>query len=228
LNASTPGPKKTLELLIQFKTKHLFSRPQNTALPVSSAFQQSFQKIQFNSIDFIDYCYYIPSFVSPSKLMRYTNRPPNRKNRAFSLVEAIFTIAIIAVMSSIVVAAISNASRDANRIVARQQQATLNSALNAWVMGSMRIASGANEGQLRSLEDVRAEYNGQASSLARLQLVAPAAGSGYLDETTREHFIQYTNNSGRIESSALEAGNQHITLPTWASGEFPKALLQDN
>jgi type II secretory pathway pseudopilin PulG len=160
--------------------------------------------------------------------MLHINRPPNRKNRAFSLVEAIFTIAIIAVMSSIVVAAISNATRDANRIVARQQQATLNGALNAWVMGSMRVTSGANEGQLRSLEDVRAEYNGQTTSLARLLLIAPDATSGYLDESTRSHFIDYTNNSGRIESSALEAGNQHITLPTWASGEFPKALLQDN
>jgi hypothetical protein len=125
-------------------------------------------------------------------------------------------------------AAFTSASRDANRIVARQQQSTLNSALNAWVMGSMRIASGANEGQLRSLEDVRTEYNGQASALTRLQLIAPAIGSGYLDESTRAHFVAHTNNSGRIESAALEASSQHITLPTWVSGEFPKALLQDN
>jgi prepilin-type N-terminal cleavage/methylation domain-containing protein len=160
--------------------------------------------------------------------MTPSSRPSRLRNQGFSLVEAIFTIAIIAVMSSIVVAAISNATRDANRIVARQQQATLNSALNAWVMGSMRVTSGANEGQLRSLEDVRAEYNGQTTSLAKLLLVSPDAASGYLDESTRAHFVEYTTNSGRIESSALKAGNQHITLPTWASGEFPKALLQDN
>jgi type II secretory pathway pseudopilin PulG len=157
-----------------------------------------------------------------------TSSPPVFNRRAFSLVEAIFTIAIISVMSSIIIAAISNASRDANRIVARQQQAALNSALNAWVMGSMRVTSGVNEGQLRSLEDIRAEYNGQSTSLAKLQLISPDATSGYLDESTRAHFIQYTNNSGRIESSALESGNQHITLPSWTSGEFPKALLQDN
>lgn len=160
--------------------------------------------------------------------MNHTSRPLTQRNNAFSLVEAIFTIAIISIMSSIILAAITNASRDANRIVARQQQATLNSALNAWVMGSMRVTSGVNEGQLRSLEDVRSEYNGQTTSLARLLLIAPDATSGYLDESTRSHLIQYTNNSGRIESSALEAGSQHITLPTWNSGEFPKALLQDN
>jgi hypothetical protein len=49
------------------------------------------------------------------------------------MIEAIFGIAIIAVMSSLVVAAITNASRDANRIGARHQQATLNKALNVWV-----------------------------------------------------------------------------------------------
>jgi type II secretory pathway pseudopilin PulG len=185
-------------------------------------------KVQLNSIDYIAYCDYILLLSFPSNLMTKTKRAPNRKTQAFSLVEAIFTIAIISIMSSIVVAAITSASRDANRIVARQQQATLNSALNAWVMGSMRIASGANEGQLRSLEDVRTEYNGQASALTRLQLIAPAIGSGYLDESTRAHFVAHTNNSGRIESAALEASSQHITLPTWVSGEFPKALLQDN
>jgi Tfp pilus assembly protein FimT len=151
-----------------------------------------------------------------------------RRSSGFSLIEAIFTIGIIAIMSSIVVAAISNASRDANRIVARQQQATLNGALNAWVMGSMRVASGANEGQLLGIEDLRAEYNGRGTALARFLLVAPDTGGGYLDESTREHFLEYTTNSGRLETSALQSAKQHLTLPNWVSGDFPKALLQDN
>jgi prepilin-type N-terminal cleavage/methylation domain-containing protein len=157
--------------------------------------------------------------ISPSRI---------RARFGFSLIEAVFTIAIIGIMSSIIVAAISNATRDANRIVARQQQATLNSALNAWVMGSMRVASGADEGQLLSIETLRSTYNSQATSLARFLLISPDAGEGYLDQATRDHFLQYTVNSGRIESAALQAGRQHITLPAWVSGEFPKALLQDN
>jgi type II secretory pathway pseudopilin PulG len=152
----------------------------------------------------------------------------SRNTSGFSLVEAIFTIGIIAIMSSIVVAAISNASRDANRIVARQQQATVNSALNAWVMGNMRIASGVNEGQLLSIEDLRAEYNAKGTALARFLLMSPDAGNGYLDETTREHFLEYTTNSGRLETAALQFAKQHLTLPAWNPGEFPKALLQDN
>ena len=58
-----------------------------------------------------------------------------QRREGFSFVEAIFTIAIIGIMSSIVVAAISNASRDAHRVMARQQQASVQGALTAWVMG---------------------------------------------------------------------------------------------
>lgn len=156
--------------------------------------------------------------ISPSRAQHVTG---------FSLVEAIFTIAIIGIMSSIVVAAISNASRDANRIVARQQQATLNGALNAWVIGSMRVESGVQAGQLRGIEDVRAQYNSSSTSLARLLLISPTVGEGYLDEATREHFVEHSTNN-RIESSALKNAQQFITLPTWQTGEFPKAMLQDD
>lgn len=151
-----------------------------------------------------------------------------RSSAAFSLIEAVFTIAIIGVMSSIVVAAISNATRDANRIVARQQQATLNGALNAWVMGNLRVATGANAGQVLSIEDLRSQYNSRPTSLSRLLLIAPDVGEGYLDTSTRDHFVEHSTNSGRIESAALKSARQHLTLPPWNSGEFPKALLQDN
>lgn len=157
--------------------------------------------------------------ISPSRTQRLTG---------FSLVEGIFTIAIIGIMSSIVVAAISNASRDANRIVARQQQAALNGALNAWVMGSLRVEDGDNRGQVLGLEDVRSQYNASPTSLSRLLLLSPDLGEGYLDEATRAHFLEHTTNSNRIESSALKLAKQHLTLPTWETGEFPKALLQEN
>ncbi len=158
--------------------------------------------------------------ISPSRTQRLTG---------FSLVEAIFTIAIIGIMSSIVVAAIANASRDANRIVARQQQAALNSALNAWVMGTLRVPRGeSNEGQVYGLEQVRSMYNGRPTSLSRLLLISPDLEEGYLDEATRAHFIEHTTNSNRIESSALKLAKQHLTLPIWQTGEFPKAMLQDN
>lgn len=152
----------------------------------------------------------------------------HRRSAAFSLIEAIFTIAIIGIMSSIVVSAINNASRDANRVVARQQQATLQSALQSWVLGNMRVVGGADDGILRSVEDLRSAYNNAPTTSARFQLVAPPIGEGYLDPITRDHFAENSTNTNRLETAALKASRQHFTLPTWQSGEFPRALLQDN
>ena len=64
--------------------------------------------------------------------MTPTTQPSRRRTQAFSRFEALYAIAIIAVMCSLVVAAITNASRDANPIGVRQQQAALNKALHVW------------------------------------------------------------------------------------------------
>lgn len=154
--------------------------------------------------------------------------PERRSTAAFSLIEAIFTIAIIGIMSTIVVSAINNASRDANRVVARQQQATLQSALQSWVLGNMRVVGGANDGMLRSIENLRSSYNSASTTVARFQLIAPPVGEGYLDSNTRDHFADHSTNSNRLETAALKSTNQHLSLPTWQSGEFPRAMLQDN
>lgn len=152
-----------------------------------------------------------------------------RWRRGFSFVEAIFTIAIIGIMSSLVVAAISNASRDANRVMARQQQAALQSALTAWVMSQTRVGSTA---QVRSLESVRTIYNALSTSTARFNLLVPNASSpdpairaGFLDQTTADHFLSYTTNTDRLKSAALDNAKQYLSLPTWQTGDFPRVDL---
>jgi type II secretory pathway pseudopilin PulG len=149
--------------------------------------------------------------------------------RGFSFVEAIFTIAIIGIMSSLVVAALSNASRDANRVMARQQQTALNSALTAWVMSQTRVGSSA---QVRSLESVRTTYNALKLTSARFNLLVPNPSSsdpnaraGFIDQTTAEHFLEYTTSTDRLKSSALENSKQYLTLPDWQSGDFPRVDL---
>lgn len=147
----------------------------------------------------------------------------------FSFVEAIFSIAIIGIMSSLVVGAISNASRDAHRVIARQQQASVQSALTAWVMAQTRLAGTS---QIRSLESVRISYNALGTTLARFNLLVPNPSSpdtnlraGFLDQTTADHFLDYTSNSDRLKTAALENARQYLTLPGWQSGDFPRVDL---
>ncbi|MDB6006055.1 MAG: hypothetical protein JWR15_3042 [Prosthecobacter sp.] len=155
-----------------------------------------------------------------------------RREKGFSFVEAIFTIAIIGIMSSIVVAAISNASRDAHRVMARQQQASVQSALTAWVMAQSRVG---NTAQFRSLESVRTTYNALPTSLTRFNLLVPNATSpdlslraGFLDQTTADHFLDYTTNANQLLTSALDNAQQYLSLPDWQSGDFPHVDLVNN
>ncbi len=152
-----------------------------------------------------------------------------RREKGFSFVEAIFTIAIIGIMSSIVVAAISNASRDAHRVMARQQQASVQSALTAWVMAQGHVG---NTAQVRGLESVRTTYNALPTTLTRFNLLVPNPTSpdlslraGFLDQTTADHFLDYTTNPNQLLTAALDNAQQYLSLPDWQSGDFPHVDL---
>lgn len=156
-------------------------------------------------------------------------RLPLRPKAAFTFVEAIFTIAVIGIMSALAISAISNGARDANRIVSRQQQAAINEALTTWVMSQTRVG---NTAQIRSLASLRTQYNALGTSLARFNLLVPNPASadenvrnGYLDKTTASHFLEYTTNSDRLQSKALQGSSQYLTLPTWQDGGFPTVEL---
>jgi type II secretory pathway pseudopilin PulG len=152
--------------------------------------------------------------------------------RAFTFVEAIFTIAIIGIMSALALSAISNGARDANRIVARQQQAALQEAVNAWVMNQMRQtvidSTGRQVAQLRSLNSVRASYNSLTTTSARFNLLVPNAAStdpnarnGYIDRSTADHFFEYTSSTDRLYTAALKGVKMHLTLPMWQFESYP-------
>lgn len=158
-------------------------------------------------------------------------RPARLRESGFSFVEAIFTIAIIGIMSSLVVAAISNASRDAHRVMARQQQAAVQSAVTAWVMAQTRVGSTA---QYRNLESLRSYYNSLGTTRARFELLRPNPTSpdlslraGFLDQTTVDHFDDYMFSSDRLQTGALDNAGQYLTLPTWQSGDFPRCEMND-
>ncbi|WP_146853449.1 hypothetical protein [Brevifollis gellanilyticus] len=132
-------------------------------------------------------------------------------------------------MSSLALSAISNSARDASRIVARQQQAAVGEALTAWVMSQTRVGTTA---QMRSLNSLRNQYNALQTTSARFNLLVPNVNStdvnvrnGYLDQSTADHFLDYTTGTDRLHTKALKNGKQYLTLPTWQDGSFPTVDL---
>ncbi|HEY8899539.1 MAG TPA: type II secretion system protein [Chthoniobacterales bacterium] len=134
------------------------------------------------------------------------------RRTAFSLVELLLVIAIIAIMASLVIAAFSNASADSRLVIARQQQAVVQEAVNSWV--AYRSAAP------RSLASARTEYNAAANGLARLALV-----QAYLDSATYSHLVANTSNVDRVRSDAMVKSGQYLQITDWPSGSYPKVNL---
>lgn len=156
-----------------------------------------------------------------------TSQRARRGSAAFSMVEMLMTIGIMSIVTSLVVISVSNASRDASRVVARQQQAAVMSAVNAWVAGSGRYPDNYSDVSLRgkmiSQESLRATYNSYSTSLAKFNQIA-----SYLDESTANHIISSTTNSDKLKSDALNMTKQYLSLPNWDSGSYPKVTLNND
>jgi prepilin-type N-terminal cleavage/methylation domain-containing protein len=142
-------------------------------------------------------------------------RSPFRKvHGAFTFLEIIIVIAVIGIMSALAISSFSNGANDAREIVARQQQATIQGAVNAWV-----AAQTAGNG---TVSETRTVYNAGETSLDRLELVR-----AYLDETSYEHFVAQSasDDSGEVLSESVRRLGWHINLPTWQGDSYPKVEL---
>lgn len=132
----------------------------------------------------------------------------------FTFIELVIVIAIIGIMSLIAISNFTNVNADAREIVARQQQAALQGAVNAWVTAQLSTST--------TVSEVRATYNALATSKLRLDLV-----SGYLDEPTYEHFIEQGSlaPSDEVTSDAVRKLGWHISMPDWDAASYPKVDL---
>lgn len=126
-------------------------------------------------------------------------------SRGFTLIEMLIVIAVIGVMSALIVAAITNATADTRLVLARQQQAVVQEAINAWV-----VATSATN----SMQKVRAEYNGSTNRFA--------LAMAYLDPGTLEHFQEFTTNSAQPRTEAIAKSGQYLVLEDWASSGYPR------
>jgi prepilin-type N-terminal cleavage/methylation domain-containing protein len=147
-----------------------------------------------------------------SKANRFDKRLSSKNllnSGAFSLIELLVVICVIGILSALIIASISNASRDSRWTVARQQQATLQTALNAWVASTISIAS------------ARRQYN-KADAIGKLGIL-----SNYFQPDT---FADFSSNSTptNIRSRILSQLNYSLTFTDWNLTNQPSVQLVTN
>ena len=132
----------------------------------------------------------------------------------FTLVEVLVVIAIIGIMTSLVITVYRNVAEDSRDVVARQQQAALQNALNNWI---------TSETTTRSVAQVRADYIAISTDLGRLNQLGP-----YLDEGTLDHFNNATTEADKIVSSALLKLGKHIQFSSWDANSYPQVQMTNS
>lgn len=131
--------------------------------------------------------------------------------RGFSLVEMLLVVAVIGILSTLIIAAITGAAKDSRIVIARQQQAALQEALNAWIAAA---SSGTN-----SLASARAAYSNASSTKDKLALLQP-----YLQASTYEHFTNYSSGTS-VSSEALQRIGASLQFSAWGSTNYPSVEM---
>jgi len=135
---------------------------------------------------------------------------PSPRAHGFTLIELLLVIAVIGVMSSLVISSVVNAAQDSRLVIAKQQQVTLQEAMNAWVSSA---SSGTN-----TIGTARAAYSGNTTVSARLALIRP-----YLHSETYEHLTNYSTSS-QVRSEAMARSGTYLQFTTWgtnATNSYP-------
>lgn len=142
------------------------------------------------------------------------NSTTHYKQAGFTFVELVIVIAVVGIMSALAIGSFSEGASDAREIVARQQQAAIQSAVNAWVASELTSRN--------TVADVRSDYNSATTSEARLNKVR-----AYLDQETYDHIFEndQVQPSDEISTSATRRLDWHIALPAWAAGSYPQVRL---
>ena len=135
-----------------------------------------------------------------------------KARKGFTMVEMLIVIAVIGIMSALVISAFSNAAQDTRRVGARQQQAAVQNAVNAWVNSTSDQVG---------ISGAMATYNAAGNSQARLQLVQL-----YLDDSSLAHFLSNTTDTSQIKSAALKKTGQYLVLDSWVVTSYPKVELK--
>lgn len=132
---------------------------------------------------------------------------PPSKARAFSLVEILIVIAVIAVLATLVLPQILNTRASAHVMTARQQQVELQTALGNWISAQSSGPGG--------LAAARTAYTGN-----KLALVG-----GYLSAGT---YAALSGNGDNVTSDALNGAKAKLQFSSWSSGAQPTVNWVNN
>jgi type II secretory pathway pseudopilin PulG len=127
---------------------------------------------------------------------------PRENQAAFSLMEALVTVAIIGTITLLLIPSISPMKQGSSVQVARQQQAELQTALGSWV-----AAASAGPGGLAA---ARSAYNSAGSKLGLLQ--------NYLQPST---YAMFGGGGSSVTSEALTAAGASLQFSSWSVGSAP-------
>jgi len=139
--------------------------------------------------------------------LRLNSASRSQHCRAFTLIEMLLVVAVIGILTSLVIAAIFNSAADARLVIARQQQATVQEALNAWISGT-------------TISSARSQYAAAGSVSDKLNLV-----KGYLDTNARWMTEISFDGSGNIQSENMKSINVSMTFDAWSSSNYPVVKL---
>ncbi len=122
---------------------------------------------------------------------------------AYSLVELLVVIAVIAVIAGLVVSSMSGTKESAHTLIARQQQAELQTALNNWISRTSSQPGG--------LAEARSKYNSASDKLLLL--------SGYLQDST----VANLSGAGNVVSSTalISSGARLHFTSGWTTTNTP-------
>ncbi len=129
----------------------------------------------------------------------------SRSGRAFSLVEILLVIAVIAIMAGLAVSYVGGASDSSRILVARQQQVQLQTALDSWIAARSSGTAG--------LGGAKAAYSTDAATML-------AALGPYL----RDPGI-FSVSGGAVSSSALSGAGKSLQFSSWTDNSYPKVLM---
>ena len=130
----------------------------------------------------------------------------------------LLVIAIISILAAMAISNFSNASHDTRSVIARQQLAVVQEAVNHWTNREIgRVTTSGGIG--KSVSQVMSNYNSMNTAQLRYDLF-----KSYLDEATASSLTVDTS-TGRITSQAMRDVSMYLTLPDWAGASYPKVQL---